>query len=79
MAFVEATMKKSRALGNIVMAPTDMIIRRFVSKDKPLRVLVTMYNLQFLYTNAIENGLGFWVFYIIKEYFKRRGIPVVLF
>jgi hypothetical protein len=38
-----------------------------------------MYNLQLLYTNAIENGLGFWVFYIVKEYFKRRGIPVVLF
>jgi len=34
-----------------------------------------MHNIEFFYNNAVENGLGYWVFYIVREYFRKRGIP----
>jgi len=38
-----------------------------------------MYEIKRAYTNMVDNGLGFWVFYIIRSYFQVRNIPVVMF
>jgi len=71
--------RTSKALGKIFMAPANFVMDKLPSSDKPLRILVTMHNIEFFYNNAVENGLGYWVFYIVREYFRKRGIPVVLF
>lgn len=48
-------------------------------KGRPMRILVTIHSINSAYSNTIKNGLGLWVFYILKKYFRTRNIPVKLF
>lgn len=47
--------------------------------NKPIRVLVTMHSIHVFHSNLIKNGLGLWVLYILKKYFRMRNIPVKLY
>ncbi|KAL3909084.1 MAG: hypothetical protein SGARI_002771 [Bacillariaceae sp.] len=47
--------------------------------DEPLRILVTIHNINPLLGNVYTKGLGLWVQYIIQKYLKQRNIPHKLF
>ncbi|GMI28781.1 hypothetical protein TeGR_g12908, partial [Tetraparma gracilis] len=71
--------RRSTALGDVSVSTLDDVKPIDNTNIKPVRVLVTMYDIKPTFSNTVKNGLGFWVFYILREYFEKRNIPVQLF
>eukprot|EP00591_Stephanopyxis_turris_P014811 CAMPEP_0195538330 /NCGR_PEP_ID=MMETSP0794_2-20130614/49470_1 /TAXON_ID=515487 /ORGANISM="Stephanopyxis turris, Strain CCMP 815" /LENGTH=463 /DNA_ID=CAMNT_0040672301 /DNA_START=42 /DNA_END=1433 /DNA_ORIENTATION=- len=78
-SLAELQLRRSAALADVRISTLDDVGEVGSTDMKPVRILVTIHEIESGYSNLIKNGLGLWVFYILHKYFRHRGIPCVLF